>query len=122
MHGILTGAKVLLFSVVTAAVGILVAAMLIFATYNVPVTPTQAERSYPPEPLALPANLITGTPEQCAEVPRPQQPDNAECVRKRSKEYAERLVRWLKEHPEISKFSEDVDSGMIIKPNGGSSR
>jgi len=37
MHGILTGAKVLLFSVVTAAVGILVAAMLIFATNNVPV-------------------------------------------------------------------------------------
>jgi NAD(P)-dependent dehydrogenase (short-subunit alcohol dehydrogenase family) len=67
------------------------------------------DRSQLPRPLA--ANLGTGTPEQCGVLPNPQRPDNAECVRKRSKEYAERLVRWLEEHPEISKFSEDVDPG-----------
>ena len=84
---------------VAAAVGILIAAMLTFAANNVPVALTQAERAYPPEPLALPANLITGTPEQCAVLPDPQQPENTECVRKRDKEYAERLAQWLEEHP-----------------------
>jgi hypothetical protein len=120
MHGIHIAVKALLLSVVAAAVGILVAAMLIFAANNPSVAPTQVEPSLPPRPLA--AILSTGTPEQCGVLPNPQRPDNAECVRKRSKEYAERLVRWLEEHPEISKFSEDVDPGMIIKPNGDSSR
>ena len=98
MHSIHIAAKALLLSVVAAAVGILIAAMLIFAA-NKPVALTQAERPYPPEPLALPANLITGTPEQCAVLPDPQQPENTECVRKRDKEYAERLAQWLEEHP-----------------------
>jgi hypothetical protein len=82
---------------VAAAVAILIAAILTFAANNVPVAPTQAERPYPSEPLALPANLITGTPEQCAALPDPQQPESTECVRKRGKEYAERLGQWLKE-------------------------
>ena len=99
MHSIHIAAKALLLSVVAAAVGILIAAMLTFAANNVPVALTQAERAYPPEPLALPANLITGTPEQCAVLPDPQQPENTECVRKRDKEYAERLAQWLEEHP-----------------------
>ena len=99
MHSIHISAKALLLSVVAVAVGILIAAMLTFATNNVPVALTQAERAYPPEPLALPANLITGTPEQCAVLPDPQQPENTECVRKRDKEYAERLAQWLEEHP-----------------------
>jgi len=96
MHSIHIAAKALLLSVVAAAVGIPIAAMLIFAA-NKPVALTQAERPYPPEPLALPANLITGTPEQCAALPDPQQPESTECVRKRGKEYAERLAQWLKE-------------------------
>jgi hypothetical protein len=62
MHSIHIAAKALLLSVVAAAVGILIAAMLIFAA-NKPVALTQAERPYPPEPFALPANLITDTPE-----------------------------------------------------------
>ena len=98
MHSIHFSAKaLLLISVVAAAVGILTAAMLTFAANTVPVALTQAERPYPPEPLALPANLITGTPEQCAALPDPQQPESTECVRKRGKEYAERLGQWLKE-------------------------
>jgi hypothetical protein len=98
MHSIHFSAKaLLLISVVAAAVGILTAAMLTFAANNVPVALTQAERPYPPEPLALPANLIIGTPEQCAALPDPQQPESTECVRKRGKEYAERLGQWLKE-------------------------
>ena len=99
MHSIHIAAKALLLSVVAAAVGILIAAMLTFAANNAPVALTQAERPYPPEPLALPANLITGTPEQCAALPDPQQPESTECVRKRGKEYAERLAQWLEEHP-----------------------
>ena len=99
MHSIHMAAKALLLSVVAAAVGILIAAMLTFAANNVPVALTQAERPYPPEPLALPANLIIGTPEQCAVLPDPQQPESTECVRKRGKEYAERLAQWLEEHP-----------------------
>jgi len=99
MHSIHISAKALLLSVVAAAVGILIAAMLTFATNNVPVALTQAEQPYPPEPLALPANLITGTPKQCAGLPDPRQPESTECVRKRGKEYAERLARWLEEHP-----------------------
>jgi hypothetical protein len=91
--------KTPLLSVVAAAVGILVAAMLTFAANNVPVAPTQAEQPYPPEPLALPANLTTGTQEQCAVLPDPQQPESTECVRKRGKEYAGRLAQWLEEHP-----------------------
>jgi hypothetical protein len=99
MHSIHMVAKALLLGVVAAAVGILIAAMLTFATNNVPVALTQAERPYPPEPLALPANLIIGTPEQCAVLPDPQQPESTECVRKRGKGYAERLAQWLEEHP-----------------------
>ena len=99
MHSIHIAAKALLLSVVAAAVGTLIAAMLTFAANNASVALTQAERPYPPEPLALPANLITGTPEQCAVLPDPQQPENTECVRKRGKEYAERLAQWLEEHP-----------------------
>jgi hypothetical protein len=99
MHSIHMAAKALLLSVVAAAVGILIAAMLTFAANNVPVALTQAERPYPPEPLALPANLITGTPKQCAGLPDPQQPESTECVRKRGKEYAGRLAQWLEEHP-----------------------
>jgi hypothetical protein len=99
MHSIHIAAKALLLSVVAAAVGILIAAMLTFAANNVPVALTQAERPYPPEPLALPANLITGTPEQCAALPDPQQRESTECVRKRGKEYAERLAQWLEAHP-----------------------
>jgi hypothetical protein len=99
MHSIHIAAKALLLSVVAAAVGVLIAAMLTFAANNVPVVPTQAERPYPPEPLALPANLIAGTPEQCAALPEPQRPESMECVRKRGKEYAERLAQWLKERP-----------------------
>ena len=87
----------LLLSVVAAAVGILIAAMLTFATNNAPVAITQAEQLYPPEPLALPANPIIGTLEQCTALPDPQQPESTECVRKRGKEYAERLGQWLKE-------------------------
>jgi len=99
MHSIHFPAKaLLLISVVAAVVGILTAAMLTFAANNVPVALTQAERPYPPEPLALPANLITDAPEQCAALPDPQQPESTECVRKRGKEYAERLARWLEEH------------------------
>ena len=99
MHNIHIAAKALLLSVVAAAVGILIAAMLTFAANNVPVALTQAERPYPPEPFALPATLITATPEQCAALPDPQQPESTECVRKRGKEYAERLAQWLEEHP-----------------------
>ena len=68
MHSIHIAAKALLLSVVAAAVGIPIAAMLIFAA-NKPVALTQAERPYPPEPFALPATLITTTPEQCAVLP-----------------------------------------------------
>ena len=89
-------AKALLLSVVAAAVGI-IAAMLTLATNNAPVAITQAEQLYPPEPLALPANPIIGTLEQCTALPDPQQPESTECVRKRGKEYAERLGQWLKE-------------------------
>jgi hypothetical protein len=99
MHSIHIAAKPLLLSVVAAAVGILIAAMLTFAANKVPVALTQAERPYPPGPLALPANLITNTPEQCAALPEPQRPESMECVRKRGKEYAERLAQWLKERP-----------------------
>ena len=95
MHNIHIAAKALLLSVVAAAVGILIAAMLTFAANNVPVALTQAD---PPEPLALPASLIIDTPEQCAALPNPQQPESTECVRKRGKEYAERLGQWLEEH------------------------
>ena len=98
MHSIHIAAKALLLSAVAAAVGILIAAMLIFAA-NKPVALTQAERPYPPEPLALPANLITSTPEQCAALPEPQRPESMESVRKRGKEYAERLAQWLEAHP-----------------------
>jgi hypothetical protein len=99
MHSIHIAAKALLLSgVAAAAVGILIAAMT-FAENNVPVTLIQAEQLYPPEPLALPANLITDTPEQCAALPEPQRPESMECVRKRGKEYAERLAQWLKERP-----------------------
>jgi hypothetical protein len=104
MHSIHIAAKALLLSVVAAAVGILIAVMLTFAANNVPVALTQAERPYPPEPLAFPANLNTGTPEQCAALPEPQRPESMECVRKRGKEYAEKLAQWLKDRP--------------IKPNG----
>ena len=101
MHNIHIAAKALLLSVVAAAVGILIAAMLIFAANknNVPVAITQAERPYPLEPFALPANLITDTSEQCGTLPDPQQPESTECVRKRGKEYDERLAQWLKERP-----------------------
>ena len=84
---------------VAAAVGILIAAMLTFAANNAPVALTPAERPYPPEPFALPATLITVTPEQCAALPDSQQPESMECVRKLGKEYAERLAQWLEEHP-----------------------
>ena len=87
MHSIHIAAKAQLLSVVATAVGI--TAILTFAANNVPVALTQAERPYPPEPLALPANLITSTPEQCAALPEPQRPESMECVRK----------RWLKERP-----------------------
>ena len=97
MHNIHIVAKALLLSVVAAAVGILIATMLTFAANNVPVALAQAE--YPPEPLALPATLITATPEQCAALPGPQQPESTECVRERGKEYAERLAQWLEVHP-----------------------
>jgi hypothetical protein len=97
MHNTHIAAKALLLSVVAAAVGILIAAMLTLATNNAPVAITQAEQLSPPEPLALPANLITDTPEQCAALPDPQQPESTECVRQRGKEYAERLGQWLKE-------------------------
>jgi len=104
-------AKALLLSVVAAAVGIiLIAAMLTLAANNVPVALTQAE---PLEPLALPANLITGTPEQCVALPDPQQRESTECVRKRSKEYAERLL--LKEQGFGSKI---IDPQMVLKPKG----
>ena len=99
MHSIHIAAKALLLSVVATAVGILIAAMLTFAANNVPIALIQAERPYPPEPLALPANLIADTPEQCAALPDLQQPESTECVRKRGKEYAERLAQWLKESP-----------------------
>ena len=97
MHSIHITAKALLLSVVAAAVGILIAAMLTFAANNVALT--QSERPYPPEPFALPATLITTTPEQCAALPGPQQPESTECVRERGKEYAERLAQWLDDHP-----------------------
>ena len=96
MHSMHIAAKALLLSVVAAAVGI-IAAMLTLATNNAPVAITQAEQLSPPEPLALPTNLITDTPEQCAALPDPQQPESTECVRQRGKEYAERLGQWLKE-------------------------
>ena len=99
MHSIHIAAKALLFSVIAGAVGILIAAMLTFAANTVPVALTRAERPYPPEPFALPANLIIGTPEECAVLPDPQQPESTECVRKRGKEYAERLAQWLEVHP-----------------------
>ena len=99
MHNIHIAAKAVLLSVVTTAVGILIAAMLTFAANNAPVALTQAERPYPPEPFALPATLITATPEQCAALPDPQQPESTECVRKRGKEYAERLAQWLEGYP-----------------------
>ena len=93
MRSIHITAKALRLSVVAAAVGIiLIAAMLSLAANNVPVALTQAE---PLEPLALPANLITGTPEQCVALPDPQQRESTECVRKRSKECAERLAQLL---------------------------
>jgi len=95
MHSIHIATKTQLLGVVAAAVGI--TAILTFAANNVPVAPTQSERPYPSEPLALPATLITGTPEQCAALPDPQQPKSTECVRKRGQEYAERLGQWLKE-------------------------
>ena len=98
MHNIHIAAKAVLLSVVTTAVGILIAAMLTFAANNAPVALTQAEQPYPPEPFALPATLITATPEQCAALPDPQQPESTECVRKRGKEYAERLAQWLEAH------------------------
>ena len=113
MHSIHIAAKALLLSVVAAAVGILIAAMLTFAANNVPVALTQAERPYPLEPLALPANLITDTPEQCAALPDPQQPESTECVRQRGKEYAERLAQWLEKRPNGGSNPE-----MVIKPNG----
>jgi|SRR5215472_12314961 len=100
MHNIHIAAKALLLSVVAAAVGILIATMLTFAANNVPVALAQAERPYPPEPLALPATLITATPEQCAALPGLQQPESTECVRERGKEYAERLAQWLEDHPD----------------------
>ena len=100
MHNIHIVAKALLLSVVAAAVGILIATMLTFAANNVPVALAQAERPYPPEPLALPATLITATPEQCAALPGLQQPESTECVRERGKEYAERLAQWLEDHPD----------------------
>ena len=90
-------AKALLLSVFAAAVGILIAAMLTFAANNASIA--QAERPYPPEQFALPATLITATPEQCAVLPAPQQPESTECVRERGKEYAERLAQWLEVHP-----------------------
>jgi hypothetical protein len=101
MHNIHIAAKALLLSVVAAAVGTLIAAMLTFAANknNVPVAITQAERPYPPEPFALPANLITDTPEQCGALPEPQRPESMECVRKRGKEYAERFAQWLEKRP-----------------------
>ena len=99
MHNIHIAAKALLLSVAAAAVGILIAAMLTFAANNARVAVTQAERPYPLEPFALPATLITATPQQCAALPGPQQPESTECVRKRGKEYAERLAQWLEEHP-----------------------
>ena len=97
MHNIHIAAKALLLSVVAAAVGILIAAMLTFAANIASIA--QAERPYPPEPFALPATLITAAPEQCAVLPEPQRPESMECVRKRGKEYAERLAQWLEEHP-----------------------
>ena len=100
MHNIHIAAKALLLSVVAAAVGILIATMLTFAANNVPVALAKAERPYPPEPLALPATLITATPEQCAALPGLQQPESTECVRERGKEYAERLAQWLEDHPD----------------------
>ena len=112
MHSIHIAAKALLLSVVAAAVGILIAAMLIFAA-NKPVALTQAERPYPPEPFALPANLITDTPEQCAVLPEPQQPESVECVRQRGKEYAIRLTQWLGKRP-----NGGSDPEMVNKPNG----
>ena len=112
MHSIHIAAKALLLSVVAAAVGILIAAMLTFAA-NKPFALTQAERPYPPEPFALPANLITDTPEQCAALPDPQQPESTECVRQRGKEYAERLAQWLEKRP-----NGGSDPEMVIKPNG----
>jgi hypothetical protein len=99
MHNSHIAAKALLLSVVAAAVGILIATMLTFAANNVPVALAQAERPYPPEPLALPVTLITATPEQCAALPGLQQPESTECVRERGKEYAERLAQWLEDHP-----------------------
>jgi hypothetical protein len=99
MHSIHIAAKALLLSVVAAAVGTLIAAMLTFAANNASVAFTQAERPYPPEPFALPATLITVTPEQCAALPGPQQPESTECVRERGKEYAERLAQWLEDRP-----------------------
>ena len=45
MHSIHIAAKALLLSVVAAAVGTLIAAMLTFAANNVPVALTQARRS-----------------------------------------------------------------------------
>ena len=113
MHSIHIAAKALLLSVVAAAVGIPIAAMLIFAA-NKPVALTQAERPYPPpEPLAPPANLIINTPEQCAALPDPQQPESTECVRQRGKEYAARLAQWLEKRPNGGSNPE-----MVIKHNG----
>jgi|SRR6516165_12188611 hypothetical protein len=99
MHNIHIAAKALLLSVIAAAIGILIAAMLTFAANNVPVALTRAERPYPPEPFALPATLITAAPEQCAALPGPLQPESTECVRERGKEYAVRLAQWLEVHP-----------------------
>jgi hypothetical protein len=111
MHSI-TSRQALLLSVIAAAVGILIAAMLTFAA-NKPVALTQVERPYPPEPFALPANLITDTPEQCAVLPEPQQLESVKCVRQRGKEYAERLTQWLEKRP-----NGGSDPEMVIKPNG----
>ena len=48
----------------------------------------------------------------CAALPEPQRPESMECVRKRGKEYAERLAQWLKERP-----NGDSDPEMVIKSN-----
>ena len=101
MHNIHIAAKALLLSVVAAAVGILIAAMLTFAANNASIA--QAERPYPPEPFALPATLITATPEQW---PAPQQPESTECVRERGKEYAKDLRNGWKCIPTQCRLSE----------------
>src|SRR5262249_61419256 len=95
MHSIQIAAKAMLLSVVAAAVGILTAAMLTFAANNVPVVLTQAE-PYPPEPVALPANLITATPDHGAPLQDPQHPKSTEGVENAGKENPKRLAKWRK--------------------------